>query len=295
MGNLVISDEVMSVLRRCRVEGSCIYLPEQLERDLYVKTNKVLEALGAKWQRKAKAHVFDYDLPDVIRRLNQVVETGIAPEKNPLGFFPTPSEVAYAMIDIAIAECVCPVERILEPSAGTGAIVACLVKEYPGVPIDMVERDELRCKMLSSQYAQYGQVYQADYINWSFRRFYSLIVMNPPFTVLPEFSCDGKGNLEYIHHLARATQSLMPGGVVVSVVPGGFTFRKDKIVSDLREVIDLNGGWMALPDKAFEQSGTDVRCSLVWYREPWGNMPVEAPRQRISQPVSGNQLSFLGE
>ena len=36
---------------------------QQLDRNDYVKVNKALEALGGKWNRKAKAHLFDEDPP----------------------------------------------------------------------------------------------------------------------------------------------------------------------------------------------------------------------------------------
>ena len=54
-----IDDDVLAVLSRSTVVGSSLVIPDQLDRKLYVKTNKVLEAAGGKWNRKARAHVFD--------------------------------------------------------------------------------------------------------------------------------------------------------------------------------------------------------------------------------------------
>ncbi|EFE8321250.1 SAM-dependent methyltransferase, partial [Escherichia coli] len=39
-----ISTEVLNVLSRCRAEGNFLFLADQLDRSIYVKTNKVLEA-----------------------------------------------------------------------------------------------------------------------------------------------------------------------------------------------------------------------------------------------------------
>ncbi|MCV5917721.1 hypothetical protein OFN60_30320, partial [Escherichia coli] len=43
-----ISTEVLNVLSRCRAEGNFLFLADQLDRSIYVKTNKVLEAAGGK-------------------------------------------------------------------------------------------------------------------------------------------------------------------------------------------------------------------------------------------------------
>ncbi|WMA00162.1 hypothetical protein [Enterobacter hormaechei] len=56
-----ISTEVLNVLSRCRAEGNFLFLADQLDRSIYVKTNKVLEAAGGKWNRKEQAHIFTAD------------------------------------------------------------------------------------------------------------------------------------------------------------------------------------------------------------------------------------------
>ncbi|XVA71358.1 hypothetical protein ACOBM3_23685 (plasmid) [Enterobacter hormaechei] len=42
-----ISTEVLNVLSRCRAEGNFLFLADQLDRSIYVKTNKVLEGKRA--------------------------------------------------------------------------------------------------------------------------------------------------------------------------------------------------------------------------------------------------------
>ena len=56
-----INETVRDILAECRVEENILYLPDrQLDRDVYTAVNKVLNALGGKWNRKVKGHVFDY-------------------------------------------------------------------------------------------------------------------------------------------------------------------------------------------------------------------------------------------
>ena len=57
-----IKENIRDILAECRAEGNVVYLPQrQLERADYEAVNKVLSALGGKWNRKAKGHVFDYE------------------------------------------------------------------------------------------------------------------------------------------------------------------------------------------------------------------------------------------
>ncbi|ENU9769765.1 hypothetical protein ACE2DQ_004255 [Salmonella enterica] len=68
-----ISTEVLNVLSRCRAEGNILFLADQLDRSIYVKTNKVLEAAGGKWNRKEQAHIFTADAAE---RIEQIILTG---------------------------------------------------------------------------------------------------------------------------------------------------------------------------------------------------------------------------
>src|SRR5204862_5173800 len=50
---------ILAVLQAAYFEGDKIVLPTQLERKTYLDTNKVLERIGGKWNRKQKGHVFE--------------------------------------------------------------------------------------------------------------------------------------------------------------------------------------------------------------------------------------------
>ena len=61
-----INNTVLDVLGNCRVEENVLFLPANLDRKVYTDVNKVLEALGGKWNRKAGGHVFDHCPADEI-------------------------------------------------------------------------------------------------------------------------------------------------------------------------------------------------------------------------------------
>jgi hypothetical protein len=52
-----ISTEVLNVLSRCRAEGNFLFLADQLDRSIYVKTNKVLKPPVANGTEKSR-HIF---------------------------------------------------------------------------------------------------------------------------------------------------------------------------------------------------------------------------------------------
>jgi hypothetical protein len=68
-----ISEAVLKVLDAGQYDGSKFVLVGQLDRKLYTDTNKVLEAAGGKWNRSAKAHVFDGEAIEV---LEPIILTG---------------------------------------------------------------------------------------------------------------------------------------------------------------------------------------------------------------------------
>ncbi len=69
-----ISNDVSNVLANSKAESNKLYLPEgQLERKLYMAVDKCLKALGGKWNRSAKAHIFQKDVEFIVE---EVVLTG---------------------------------------------------------------------------------------------------------------------------------------------------------------------------------------------------------------------------
>ena len=68
-----IDDEVLAVLSAAQTEGCNVFLTGQLDRKLYDRTNKVLEAADGQWNRKARAHVFAADAFD---RMDQIILSG---------------------------------------------------------------------------------------------------------------------------------------------------------------------------------------------------------------------------
>lgn len=236
------------ILKRSRVEGQLLYLPaEQLDRKTYTAVNEVLERIGGKWDRKAKAHIFKSDPQEAI---DTYLNGGKLPDKNPLDFFETPAVVVQKMIERARP--MYKGAQVLEPSAGEGAIAVPL----SGLPVTLccVELDPERAEALRRRGLT---VVEADFLGWRAGPF-DRILMNPPFTSKAD-------PLAYIAHIEHAYSLLaVGGGILVAIAPGGFMFRADKRCQSFRSAVEACGGWEELPGESFKGSGTDVSTILLW-------------------------------
>lgn len=256
--SLKLDDDVRDVLARSTVNDLVLRLPEQLDRALYTKTNKALEALGGKWDRKRKGHLFEGDPRAAIAAAS---EDGTVAHPNPDDFFPTPRDVATlacARLGMGGAW-----KRTLEPSAGEGDLIAPLV-ELLGRPqrvgdLQLFEKDPkrevtLRAKGITTACVR-DDFLSVDPEKWEpFER----IVMNPPFHRGADTA-----------HVAHALDFLAPGGRLVAVVSGAFNSRSTKASASL---LDRLGAWGAifedLPAGSFKATGTSVATKLLIVDRP---------------------------
>lgn len=159
--------------------------------------------------------------------------------------FPTPATVAVRVAELAGLR---PGDRVLEPSAGTGNLIAAALAACPGVTIEAVEHVEAVSRLLRVRFAALhasGEVsvrcgdfleYQPDQLGA-----FDAVLMNPPF-----------GKAEDIKHVKHALRFLKPGGRLVGICAGG-----PRQAEALRDLADT---WEDLPSGTFE--GTGVRSVL---------------------------------
>lgn len=243
-----IDQETIAALDGAVVAGSHVKLLAQMDRQLYMKVNKVLEAAGGKWSRKDRAHIFSDDPADV---LEQAILTGeITSAKQELGVFYTPAALAdkaAALLGIQ------PGDQILEPSAGMGAL-ALAAKRAGALAqdvycLDLLPRhvDHLRSIGFPAEVT--------DFMDWfAPKPIYERVLMNPPFAKQAD-----------IAHITRALEWLKPGGSLVAIMSPGITFRTDRKTVDFLSLIGRCKSFRteALPDGSFKESGTGVRTVLL--------------------------------
>jgi len=245
-----ISNEVLSVLAECRVEGNILFLPEQqLERKLYEAVNKCLTNIGGKWNRVKKGHVFDYK-PD--EALENLVLTGETEDlKKKFQFFPTPREVAELMCELAELSAD---SHVLEPSCGEGDLADVIYEQ--GVEfLCGIELNHEKNKQLTGK--PYTVITGVDFLVFAtdeaLKRNWTHIIMNPPFSKQQD-----------IDHIRAAYNILQPRGVLVSVVSISPFFRTNRKSEEFREWLDENGAEVVdIPAGAFKASGTDIATKVI--------------------------------
>jgi protein-L-isoaspartate O-methyltransferase len=252
----VISEVARLALAGVEVDGNTARLTQQLDRKVYLEVNGALSTLGGVWNKKRQAHVFD-DVDDDLRSLIfDLVDTGTY-ERNPDDFFPTPATVAQEMC--ALAE-LTDDHGILEPSAGSGAILAAISKAVGHLNISAVEISDKR----ASELLQWGYAVKiADFLTltppMTDGMKYDRVLMNPPFS---------KGAA--VRHVRHAMRFLKTGGRLVAVLPSSIVQRQDREHATLRGELLKNGRFIALPEGTFSESGTQVRTVLVVWDKPNG-------------------------
>lgn len=240
---LRFDDDVLDILRSMdwQQDGLVgILTCGNLDRPMYLKVNKALAAMGGKWNRKLKGHLFPIDprltVTDLLEDGTLTIEKG--------GFFETPPAVVQKMLDLIIIDWE---NAILEPSAGLGAIADQL-------PIDRekiicIEKNPQRVDVLRSK-GYYAIC--TDFLTFVGPQ-YNTIVMNPPFEVGQD-----------ILHVQHAYTLLALGGWLVSVMSEGPFFRSDKKATAFREWLEDVGAYShKLEPGSFKESGTGVSARLL--------------------------------
>lgn len=240
-----IDHDVLAVLSRCETNGNALVIAEQLDRSMYQRANKVLEAAGGKWNRKAKAHLFD---DEAATRLDQILLSGeVAVPKDEFNYFPSPPAVVERLLELADVRCGM---RVLEPSAGQGAIAyACA--EAGGL-VDCCELMEANYDALSGD-VRLNAVVLADFLTLVPEPRYDRVVMNPPFAKQAD-----------IKHVLHALQFLAPEGMLASVMAASVLYRDNRLTRDFRDLVrDRGGDIEALPEGSFKSAGTMVGTVIV--------------------------------
>lgn len=239
-----VPEDVRRVLYNLRVEGNIAYIQGQLDRDLYVRVNKALEAIGGKWNRSVRGHVFE---GDPTQQIMEAMATGeVVDVKKSFEFFETPMDVAGLVVAKARIE---PGMKVLEPSAGRGAIADMVRAQCPDCRLDVVEIEEANRRILKEKgYKLAGK----DFTKFK-KKGYDRVVMNPPFSKQQD-----------IDHVRRAFGLMKHGGLLVSVMAPSVKFRENKKTKDFQRLLDEQGGSIEdLPEGAFKESGTGINTVIV--------------------------------
>lgn len=238
-----IPNEVLNILDAAVVDGNIVRLTNgQLDRKMYLDVNKVLVDLGGKWNKSAKGHVFADDPADV---LEAAILTGAySNKKQDFGFFETPPELARRVHELADLHAGM---SILEPSAGRGALL-------DGLPRDTfdIRTAEILPENVAVLQSKGYHCLECDFLELEPDPRFQRIIMNPPFAKQVD-----------IDHVKHAFDFLEDGGILVSIMSAGVTFRDNHKTQWFRNFVEECGQITENPDGAFRASGTMVNTVTV--------------------------------
>jgi len=258
-----IDQGTLAVLSRCTVTGTNVNLTcGQLDRKAYEAINRVLVAMGGKWNRKAQAHIFGDDPTDI---LEQVLLTGeVIDLKKDLSFFPTPPDLASRLVELARLS---HEDMVLEPSAGDGALAEAAVRVVGRTRIQCVELAEQNFKILNAKgfAAHHGDFLALTGFNslsllGGVKQF-DAVLMNPPFSAKGCPQAD-------ISHVMHAWPMVRSGGRLAAIMSAGTVFRENKKAVEFRQMLDAHGRYEMNPAQAFRVSGTDVATITMVMTKP---------------------------
>lgn len=245
-----IQENILEILKQCETEENILFLPNiQLERKDYVAVNKCLEAIGGKWNKKRKGHIFESDCESIFCDL---LESGEYIDiKKEFQFFETPLNIVMQMVLMANIK---TNHRILEPSAGQGAIINH-IPEFENY-VACVELNPDNLKVLIDEY-NVDDFWRMNFLDFECDEDipkFDRIIMNPPFR-----------NQQDIDHITHALENcLADGGILVSIVSESPFFRTTKKAEAFRNLLEkYNAEVIELPVGAFKSSGTNVKTRII--------------------------------
>jgi predicted RNA methylase len=219
-----ISDEVADVLRRGEWAGWLYRLPAgQLDRRLYEAVDKVLRALGGKWNRGQRGHMFSLDAKAaMVAALDQghVVDV-----KGSLEQFWTPDDLAERMVQLVG---LAAGQHVLEPNAGNGRIVRAALAAGAWVTAVEISND-LAFDLPALDQLGALRVVNQDFLAWQPPADLDpidVVLMNPPFSQCQD-----------IRHVIHALDLLRHGGVLAAIMSPHFTFATDSTSRAFRKLI----------------------------------------------------------
>ncbi len=240
----------LEILGKCTVEGQIVKLPnEKLERKVYQEVAKTLELIGGKWKGgNVQGFIFNHDPSELLYQVQNGEKRNL---KKEFQFFATPQDLAETLVEMAFVNQKIA-GKILEPSAGQGAIINAIHKlEFSQLNVRYCELNEINRTFLEK--IPYTEYLGEDFLKLQAKEAFATIIANPPFNKNQD-----------IDHIYKMYECLKPGGRIVSIASKHWQHasgKKEKVFSDWLETIgaeihEIEAG-------AFKKSGTMVSSVII--------------------------------
>lgn len=238
---------VEDVLKHCTFNDNILRLPDvQLNPKSYAEVKKWITEAGGKWNGgKIQGFTFDFDATRVAGILMSGKRCNL---KQEFQFFSTPPALAEWLVSLSDVK---PGYAVLEPSAGTGAIIKAIHKTCPEVVVDAFElmpenrqtlEKMINVSLVDEDFTQGGP------------RLYDRIFANPPFA-----------RNQDIRHARMMYDALDPnGGEMCVITSRHWVNAPEKECEQFRNWLhEVNAETHEIPNGVFDESGTSVATMAI--------------------------------
>lgn len=239
-------------LSKCRIDGNIVSLPDinSFKLTNYADVRKALINAGAKY--KKNTFVFPSEAQPFMNKLLNGESVNIKQEYQ---FFPTPDDIAdWIVIQANIVE----TDIVLEPSAGQGALVKAINRQFPAMKIGCIELMDANREILSKMptvqlFTPEGNDFLSQDVTNNFKDTFDKIVANPPFS-----------NNQDIDHIRQMYYCLKNNGRLVSIASKHWEISGNKKEAEFKQWLnDIGAGIYPIERGKFKSSGTLIACNII--------------------------------
>lgn len=238
---------VEDILKHCTLEDNVLKLPRvQFNKKSYAEAKKWIEEAGGSWQGgKVQGFTFPFNADRVFSILHEGKRCNLQQD---FQFFATHPEVADWLVMLAGG--VHEDEKVLEPSAGTGAIIDAIHRSCKDLVVDCFELMPENKELLSKK--SNINILGDDFTTYDLG-LYDKIIANPPFSKNQD-----------IRHVKRMYEHLNNGGTVAAIMSCHWKIASEKECADFREWLkDVHAKICDIEEGSFKQSGTGIETTAV--------------------------------
>lgn len=241
----VLSDRQKELLSHLIVKDNVATYPGTERVPDWDVLKDAMSLIGSKWTTK-KGFTFKKGV-DAEEAIKEAIGSVSVTDARAAGFFPTPPELAKDLVQPLRLKAGA---RVLEPSAGHGALADAVLNRFPEVTVQCVELLRENVDFLEEN----GHtVFRGDFLTIIADDLFGgfdAVVMNPPFNKRAD-----------VIHVLHALKFVRKGGTVAAIMSAGS-------LADLRKKLPKGVEMKSKrnPEGSFKSAGTEVATVSVWIK-----------------------------
>lgn len=238
---------VEEILKHCILKDNVLKLPQvQFNKKSYAEAKEWIEEAGGSWKGgKVQGFTFPFDAKRVFAILHDGKRCNLQQD---FQFFETPSDVADWLVMLAGG--ISDTDKILEPSAGRGALIKAIHRANHSALVDCYELMPENKEFLHQM--ENVRVLGDDFTNGE-NSTYSKIIANPPFS-----------SNQDIEHIYIMYKHLKEGGTLASITSAHWEIGQEKKCVDFRRWLSsVKGKVFNISKGEFKDSGTSIETRAI--------------------------------